>query len=301
MIIEWYVFIVALVAIGYSLLIRFIQSKLIDRKSMEAFQKQSKELQTEFDKAKKRNDKAQMDKITQQQLEAMPQMQKMFSGQMKMLVVVLGIFFSVQWVLNHFDPHLSDDFVIYLKDDGNGCDKAVDGIFTACQVLNNSQTGEWSVNLQAFNSETPAGERIVYFLVGSTDELPPPQFGTLDAGLNVSYCFQAVKIDAPPLFGLLGGKPTSHYLNLSEEKRSYQLGDMLIITAKPENAKTVKATFDNGSSLYVDLPFTVPFFNTSRIRTVNTWFISVAFVVGLLVSLIQGQFKRLQKQSGGPL
>jgi hypothetical protein len=206
-------------------------------------------------------------------------------------------------VLNHFDPFTSDDFILSLQDDGVGCDTQIDGVFTACYE-NATNSGEWSAKIQAFNSNSVAGERIAYFLVDSNQSLQPVQPGTLDAGLGVSYADKPVKIDAAPFFGLGGGKPTARYVTLSTEKAQYAKTERIVVTAKPIEStgdSSVTATFDNGTSVYLDLPFVLPFLDTARIRTTNGVFISAVFVSGLLVSLIQGQFKRFQKQAGGQL
>lgn len=258
-----YLGIVIAAAIIFSLASRFLQERLMDRKLILEVQTSSKEISDELKKAKERNDKKKIDDLNQKQLELLPKMQKMMFGQLKLFVVVIGLFLAFSWAINYFDPTIKDDSIMYLKDDGLRCDKSIDGTFSGC-FENTTNLGEWSAKIQAFNGEQQVAESTVHFLVGSQGEVPNPT-GTLNA---------------------------------STDKRIYQVNEQVILFAKPDKATSVKATLDNGTSVYLDLPFVLPLWNTARIRTASGVFISTAFVFGLLVSFIIGAIKRVSKKEG---
>ena len=256
-----FVFIVTLAAIAYSLISRLAQEKFVDKKSLEEMQLKNKKLDQEYNEAKKRNDKTKMDEITQKRVELLPEMSKSMVGQFKVLGAVLLVFFAFSWGINNFDPNTKDDITISLKDDGAGCDSAVDGLFSACYKADAARSGDWSAHVQAFSGNQKVSERILYF--------------SIDGGQPMS-------------------KPSGD-LNASIDREAYRAGDVVKITAKSDKADSFKAVLDNGTSFYVNLPFSIPVFNISRINGSSTWFIAVAIVSGLAISLILSIAKRKLK------
>ena len=119
---ELYFYIVTLAAVIYSGLTKFIQEKMVNKKEMQDIQLESKKINDEYKEASKRNDKTKMEEIAKKQMEFFPKMSKIMLGQMKVLAVILIMFFAFTWGVTNFDPTLKDDIVVELKDDGAGCD-----------------------------------------------------------------------------------------------------------------------------------------------------------------------------------
>jgi len=128
---DYYVWLVAVLAILYSIIIRAVQNRFVDKAGMQALQKQSSELNTEYKKAAERKDQVAMDSILKKQAELFPKMNKLLIEQLKMVFVILVVFFTFTWVANAFDPTVRDDIILKASDDGNGCDQiAGDGVFS---------------------------------------------------------------------------------------------------------------------------------------------------------------------------
>ncbi len=257
---QLYLGIIFLAALVFSVTSRFAQERLMDRKLTLEIQQESKNISDELKKAKERNDQRRMDELNKKQLDLLPKMQKMMFGQLKLFAVIIGLFLAFSWAITSFDATSRDDVVISLRDDGVGCDRALDGVYSACYE-NVANLGEWSVKVQAFDGEAQTSESTIYFFVGDNGEVP----------------------------NRIG------QLNASTDKRMYQPGETVVITVVPEKATSVKATFDLGTSSHLDLPFVIPIMNTARIRTASGVFVSLVFVLGLIISFIIGMIRRIQK------
>ncbi len=154
MVFESYIAIVTVVSLIYVAIAKVIQDRMIDKKAMADMQADSKRLNKEFDDAKKRNDKAKMDKIMQEQMDFLPQMNKVMFSQFKPMFIILGIFLLITWAVGQLDPSTKDDLRLNMSDDGKGCDlKAGDGIYSACFTLpTNSTMGKWQFTAITYNS-----------------------------------------------------------------------------------------------------------------------------------------------------
>jgi len=268
MVFEFYVIAVAVAAIIYSVITRVIQEKLMNKKETEELQAESKRLNGEYKKAKERNDKIKMDDVAKQQLDLFPRINKMMFGQLKIVGVILLVFFAFSTAVKDFDPHIKDDVQIELKNDGNGCDVRIDDTYTGCYKLNSDTYGFWTVKVKSLVKQVPSEKKIA-FLYNSKDYIP-----AFSEGEN--------KIEV--------------YL----EDYDYKPKDELKIFAKPlglkdsEKPDYVNATFDSGTSFYVELPFAIPIINVKVIDDPSWWFIAVTIVSGLFVSYV---FKLIKKKN----
>lgn len=261
---QLYVWLVALVALVYAGTTRFIQRKLVNRKEMEAIQKESKELSKQYKEATKRNDKAEIDRIAKKQMEFLPKMNKVMFSQFKPMIVILVLFFAFTYVVNFFDPTKQDDITVFLYDDGKGCDAvAGDNIYSCCYKISGENYGKWTYTATALNQGSEAGLNHTYFFYGHEDT---------DTYVENGRGSQVI---------------------LSTDKELYEPGDEVHLYATvPPEVTGVSATLDNGTWFYTDLPFTIPIFNVQRIYQPYWWFILISVVLGLILSFILGRIKK---------
>ncbi|NYZ77032.1 DUF106 domain-containing protein [Candidatus Micrarchaeota archaeon] len=261
---QTYVVLVALAAIAYSSLTRYIQGKLVNRKEMEGMQKESKALSEAYKKAAEKKDKAEMDRIMKEQMEFLPKMNKMMLAQFKPMIVIIVLFAGFMYAVNYFNPMTSDDVTMILKDDGNGCDaSAGDGIFSGCYEISGTNYGKWTYTATALND----GSQL---------------------GLNQTYFFYA-REDADTYVEKGTGQPVVP----GTDKMFYADGETVrLYAAAPSGTTEVKAALDSGTWFYSDLPFVLPLFNVQRIYQPYWWFILISVVSGLLISFILGRIKK---------
>ncbi len=269
---EEFVALVGLLAVVYAVVVKYVQSKLIDRKEMEGIQAESKRLNAEFDKAKKANNKKRMDEIMEEQMQFLPRMNSMMFKQFRPMIVILVIFFLVTGAINYMDPTVKDDISLKMADDGKGCDLvAGDGNFTACYVLNDSNYAKWTVLVRALDQGGgEIGRNSTFFLYGS----------------NVSDNYAE--------------GPKGEAIAVGTDRSYYSPGDTIrVVATAPANAALMEATLDNGTAFRVDLPFTIPLINVQRIEQPYWWFIFVSLITNIAVTLGMGQYERMKKAKGG--
>jgi uncharacterized membrane protein (DUF106 family) len=274
---ENYVLLVAVAGIVYSVISRVLQDKLGDKKAMEDVQKESARLNKELGEARKAGDKARGDKLVQEQLELLPKMNNAMFSQMKPMFAILVIFFMFNWASAQINPTDKDDIRISVKDDGTGCDAiAGDGIFTACYKLENQNYGKWTIDAKAFRGEMEIARNETYFL--------------FNPGANEdTYAEQ--------------GSGAADMV-LTSDKKEYYLGDTVVISAVPANMTKgssfiiqlsapeetridrVDFVLSNGTFFAAELPIEIPLLNIKKIYQPNWWFIFVAFLSGMVISLV---------------
>jgi hypothetical protein len=289
MVFEIFTALVGLLALAYAGIARFIQNKLIDKSEMESIQKESKELSADYEKAKKAKDKKRMEEILQQQMEFLPRMNKAMMGQFKPMMVILVIFAVFTGVVGQLDPTMKDDIRLVLLDDGKGCDKiAGDGVFSACYTLDTSDTGfgKWTVHARMYESGAELGKNESYFLY-------KPDPDNIDRYVELG---------------------TGEGLEIGTDKESYQPGETVSMHAIPANMTRgssilflpigpprqtkidrIEAMLSNGTYFRVDLPVTIPFWNTNRIYQPYTWFIMISLIANLALSVAIGQYDKMKK------
>lgn len=263
--INTYVILIALAALVYSGIARWLQMKLVDQNAMKDMQAESKRLNEEMKKAKESDDKERVDKLMKEQMEMLPKMNKIMLQQFKPMIVIIVVFLIFNYAIGLFNPAVLDDIKIQLFDDGKGCDLiASDGKFSSCYNISGTKYGKWTVAAKAFSGKTELGTNMSFFMYNSKNAPNP----------YVTY-------------------PTGQPLGIELDKKEYLPGEMVkIVVNAPKDANNITATLDAGTTFYVDLPFAIPVLNVQRIYETNWWFIFVALIAGLVISFVMG---RLQK------
>lgn len=237
---------VLVLAILYTGIVRILQNKLMDKHLMNEVQEKSRKINALYKEAA--NDKRKMDEITKMNQELMPKMNAMLFNQMKMMAVILALFFAFTWITGQADSYGTDDFSINLSKNSEN--------YSGAFVLNNASNGLWYVTVYVYEKEQEIGmNQTVFFAGPKKDEI---------------------------IWKQVRGIPISVYT----EKEIYTPGETVKIYATPEHGDKVVAFLNGGTRFYVDLPFTIPLLNLRRIYDSQSWFIFCAVIIGLLYSLI---------------
>jgi hypothetical protein len=217
------------------------------------------------------------------QMEFFPKMNKIMFGQFKPMIVIMILFFAITSVLGVFDPSVKDDIVVSMVDDGSGCDDlANDGRYTSCFKLENTNYGKWTATVLAFESGAQISKNQTFFHYNAQEN----EDKYIELGI---------------------GEP----LEILVEKSDYYPGDSVKITAIPSNMSagssflfiptggprklnidTMQLSLSNGTYFVVELPITLPIFNVKKIYQPHWWFILVAFIVGIVASVVIGQLQK---------
>ncbi|MFH1393581.1 MAG: EMC3/TMCO1 family protein [Candidatus Micrarchaeota archaeon] len=263
---SFYIILVAVAAIVYAGISRYLQNTLVDRSKMEELQKESKALNAEYKKATDAKDQAKMEAIMKKQMELFPKMNKVMMQQFKPMIIIIAIFFAFSFGVNSINPFVEDDIHFVLFDDGGDCDKLPDdGVYTACVELNNENFGKWTATAKAKNGGSELGVNETYFLynVKSHDEI------YVEHG-------------------------TGQQMLISPERETYYPGETAIINViPPSETHEVELSISNGTFFYVDLPFKIPILDVQRIYQPHWWFIFVSLISGILISFL---IKRMVKK-----
>ncbi len=244
---ETFFYVLTGLALIYAVTIRFAQRKLMDQNLMKEVQEQSKKLNEAYKEAAKNNDKRRMDEVMKMNEQLMPKMNQMMIGQMKMMAVVLIIFFAFTWVAGQLDPYPKDDFSINLTKTGDE--------YVGSFALENATSGFWYVTVKAYNGENEVAQNQTIFFIGEKTE-------------QIEWI-----------------QTTGSHMDVFTSKETYSDGEQVTVSAKaPENANRAVATFSNGTRFYVDLPVTIPLINLRRIYDSQSWFIFSAVILGLFVN-----------------
>lgn len=251
-----FVLLVALIAIVYASLVRFVQNKLVDKSEMEALQAESKLLDIEEKAARERKDQRKIDEILQKKLELFPKMNKILLSQFKPMIFILGIFFVVSFILGQLDPNPLDDVKIPLTKDGYGCTNYVQSDnFSACFKLPSSPIGHWQVTAVSLRNKEQVGSASAAFFLqnDSYDQWFEPKKGEI--------------------------------VEVSVDKKIYEENDIVFVTAKSPSATEMIAVFDSGTSFDVNLPFTIPLLNIKHLTSPTSWLILVSLLFNILVGM----------------
>lgn len=286
---EIYIALVTFVALVYACIARFIQNKMIDRKEMEAIQKESRDLSAAYEKASKAKDKKKMDEILQQQMDFLPRMNKAMMGQFKPMFIILIVFALFTGLVTQIDPTVKDDIHLNLTDDGRGCDRvAGDGIFSGCYHLDpaNTNYGKWTITANIYENGANLGHNQTYFLYN-----PNPDNADTYTERGVGEAMQVLtdKMQYAP-----GGNVSIYVVPANMTAGSSFL---FIQTAAPRQMHIdhVEAVLSNGTYFRVDLPFSIPIVNIDRIYQPYTWFIMISLIANLTLSFAMSQYERMQK------
>ena len=261
MISELFVELVGVLAVIYAGISKFLQHRLVDRSMVEGIQAESKKLNEEIKRAKEKGNQKEMEKVMKKQMEFLPKMNKVMIAQFKPMIFIIAVFFAFTWVVGQIDPNTQDDIRIPLLDDGRGCDeRAEDGMYSAC--IEPENPGKWVANVYAYRNGVEVAFNATYFSYAAvTDD---------------SYT----------------EAPRGQELVVSTDKRSYGAGETVKLYAQADDVSSVEATLDNGTAFRVDLPLTIPLLNVQRIYQPYWWFILIALIVNLSLSLAMKKMRK---------
>jgi hypothetical protein len=250
MIFENFTVLVAVLAIAYACISRYLQNRFIDRSQMEGIQAESKRLSDEMKKAQERKDEARVKELMDEQMAVLSKMNGVMMNQFKPMIIILGIFFILMWGVGVIDPSTKDDIYINMTENGHG-------IYTATYNLSgNPNTGKWVFTGESMQEGAVIGSNETWF--------------AYDAQVNDTYLDPAK------------GDP----IIVSTDKEAYGPGDTVTLYAQPSNQTTpdrVVAVLNNGTSFYVDLPITIPLLNVQRIEQPYWWFVLVSFISSIVL------------------
>lgn len=273
---ELFIGLVAVLAVAYAFLAKYIQNKFIDKKQMEETQAEMRRLSEEYEKAKKTGDSKKTQAALDKQLEFMPKMNKIMFAQFKPMIYIIVVFAVLSWTIGILDDTAKDDVILSLKDDGMGCDKiAGDGIYSICHQLKNENFGKWTATAVVYEAGHEIARNQSYFQYEKTD--------------NDSY----VEIEK------------GEDVVVTTNKQMYSKGETAEIYAIPANitkpgflssprqivVERVDVILSNGTYFRVDLPFTIPILEWKAFYQPIVWFIFVSFILNIILSLATGKKK----------
>ncbi|MCK4319497.1 DUF106 domain-containing protein [Candidatus Micrarchaeota archaeon] len=257
---EWFFWFVTLIAIIYTVAVRFIQRKFVDKDKQKGINKKLSENTKKYTEAMKKDNKREVERLQKEQGIIMKEFQGVMFSQFKIMGIVLVFFFGFMWIVNSVDPTVADDQSIIFNDDGLECDEtAGDNRFTACFNIQDGNPGPWVVHATAFKDGANLGENATFFYF---KEVLPQELYLQKKGNEPS---------------------------ITTNKNLYEENEQVIITVVPPgDATRVEGTVNKGTWFYVDLPFTIPFLNIQRIHQAYWWFIFLSIVFGITVSVLMG-------------
>ena len=248
-----FIIIVTLIAILYAGLVRYLQFKTIDRNRMKGIQKELNAINKEYLQAMKAKNEKRTEELQKEQQKLMPEFNKMMMSQMKMMVFIIVIFLGFMWVVGQLDPNTVDDVEVEFT--------LVDGEWCGEIPLSGEYRGPWLFQVTAYSGGGEKGQNgtIAYY---------ENEAGILPTVVN--------KGDRFPVWS---------------DKRVYSEGETALICAlPPAGTDRVVGKTNSGTWFMVELPFTLPIFNTSVINEAYWWFIAVSIVAGIVLSLAMRQF-----------
>lgn len=284
MVLDMYILLVAVAAVIYACIARFLQNKMVDRSKMDALQKDSKALNAEYKKASERKDKRKMEELMAKQMEMLKEMNKLMFQQFKPMMIIVIIFMAIMFVVNMFNPAVQDDISISLYDDGNSCDPhAGDGIYSACiDLQENPNYGKWTATVKALRSGKEMAKNETYFLYNVKSH--PDRYVEEGTGEYMEVQFDK-EVYYPAESASIHAKPA----NMT---RGFEVFGISLVKPQETNIDEVTATLSNGTYFYVELPFTIPLFEVKRIFQPQWWFIFISLITGLLVSVIISKWRK---------
>ncbi len=253
--------IVTLLAVVYAVLIRIIQSKLMDQEKMKSLQKRMNELNKEQLSALRSSNTKRLEAIQKQQQELMPEFNKMLMGQFKIMGVIIIIFLGFMAVINSIDPFPSDDVPFELTSLSSAPGQWCGELTVLCP-----SPGPHLIHVTAYSEGSEKGTNSTIIFCGrETGILPSPvQKGTL--------------------------------FPITTDKKVYQHNDKaLICITAPEGTDRAAGTSDSGTWFMVELPFTIPVLEAKAINGANVWFIVCSILFGLVFSQA---WSRIKKKGG---
>jgi len=186
-------------------------------------------------------------------------------------------------------PGTSDDSRMALFDDGlaSHCDAAAgDLIFSNCYSLPaDGKRGAWVIDVHLYSA--------------SNESLSKNATAIYYEGGNASDVWMQPSVQSGLLDGFMGKVP--HFISPSTDKSNYTAGETVAIHASvspPLPSGRLEATVNSGTFFYVDLPFSIPLINISRIIGSYGLFIFSVFLLSMLYSITKAVYDNVSKKKG---
>lgn len=273
---ELFIGLVAVLAVAYAFLAKYIQNKFIDKKQMEETQAEMRRLSQEYEKAKKTGDSKKSQEALDKQLEFMPKMNKIMFAQFKPMIYILVVFVILSWAIGFLDDTIKDDLTLNLKDDGIGCDKiAGDGIYSTCHQPTNDNFGKWTATAIVYEAGHEIARNQSYFHYGSDDN---DSYVEMEKGENVL-------VTTGKLMYSKGENAEIYVIPANITKPGFLSSPRQIVVER------VEVVLSNGTYFRVDLPFTIPILEWKAFYQPIVWFIFVSFILNIVISLVMGKKK----------
>jgi hypothetical protein len=251
-----YFYLVTVAALIYTLAIRFIQKKVMNKALMDEVQANTKRI-NELTKEVSKGDKRKSEELEKLNNDMMPKMNQLMMEQMKMMVVLLAVFFAFTIPINMLDPTHADDYSFNMTKSG--------AAWSGTAPIHGAD-GFWYATATAYSQENSE--------LGSTQE----------AFFVGSKSGQIVWIRA-----------SGAAMNVTSDSEVYAQGANATFYANVSGAEPARVTvlLNGGTRFFYDLPVEIPILNLKRIYEAQSWFIFIAFIFGLvsnpLVSWIEKQ------------
>lgn len=282
---NYWIFVLLLSAV-YVAVYTYVQGNVGGKGRLKSIQLEIRDVQKKMTDAAKSKKEKEMNEAMSQNWKLTGEM---MSIQMKLFGVVIVLLLGLAFFFPYVEPGTEDDARLQLFDDGlaSHCDAAAgDLVFSNCYSLpENGKRGAWVIDVHLYsasNESLSKNSTAIYYGGGTPADVwlqSTAQNGLFD--------------------GLMGKVP--HYLSPSTDKANYSAGETVAIRASatpPLPSGRLEAAINSGTFFYVDLPFSIPLINISRIIGSYGLFIFSVFLLSMLYSIIKAVYDNVSKKKG---
>ncbi len=170
-----FIYVVGFIALVYVIITRVLNRIMMDNSRMKEFREKMDKLNKEFKEASKRNDVEKMNKIYEEQKKLFPMMGGAFKDQLKMMGIILVVFYISMWFIGYLNPFIKDDISISLINASG---------FYSLQI-HLDRGGLWHIN---YDVDTTKGhfKGTISFYVGDDDNINVhPSFSSNEFTISV--------------------------------------------------------------------------------------------------------------------
>ncbi len=235
-------------ALAYLLLVRFVRFRLINPQIANELKGLLKEMNEARKKMLETKSEKWSDKHIELQLKAAHKMNQMSIQQIRLVLVLMVIFFGFMWILSHLDPAKKDDIVITIQ-------KTTRQV--SVEIPSGARCGLWYAWVEEKGWFLGKHQLSLPFYV--CHKVGGEVWRVVPRDLNVSY------------------------------REVVQPGEQMVFNfSRPLSVERV--VLDNGTRVYLDLPFRIPFLNIKRIYDLRGLFLLFIIVGGFIINPILDRF-----------
>ena len=264
-----FIWIIAILALIYTILTRFIQFRFGGQNEMLKKNKLINKLNKEYLQATKRGDTVLAKKIQQEQMELMKGMWGSVINRLWVFIPILILFFLFTYTFTL--PQVNG----YLRDDIH-----IPSTLTASAYLGNNTVELCNYTLHTKNQSVWTAH--VKGKIGNEDVEAFPHF--------------LVNTENKELFQRASSGNKKGDISITTDKQIYKNGETVIVLAKSDkisgnpNGK-LECVFDNGTAFYFDLGFTIPIIHVRYITSDYWMFIILSIIFSFGISAVyKGDF-----------